>query len=104
MPDDLSGHDIGARTSMFCVDTPLDRRNKNNLGGLDLGNIISAVTTHARWLEKSKQLSVNGKKYYHLIVIRSTGPARDYSGFVTSTYRKVFGFEGWRGPWPLYAP
>ena len=80
LPDDLSGHDIGARASMFCVDTPLDRRNKNNLGGLDLGNIISAVTTHARWLEKSKQLSVNGKKYYHLIVIRSTGTRQGLLG------------------------
>jgi UDPglucose 6-dehydrogenase len=93
LPDDLSGHDIGARASMFCVDTPLDRRNKNNLGGLDLGNIISAVTTHARWLEKSKQLSVNGKKYYHLIVIRSTVPPGTTRGLLLPLIERYSGLK-----------
>jgi UDPglucose 6-dehydrogenase len=74
LPEGLSSYDAGASASMFCVDTPLGGRNENNHSGMDLGNIISAVSTHAKWLGKSKRLRINGKKYYHLIVIRSTVP------------------------------
>ena len=73
-PEELSSHETGASTSMFCIDTPLGEKNEYNYGGLDLKNIISAVSTHTKWLRKSKQLRVNGEKYYHLIVIRSTVP------------------------------
>ena len=57
LPDDLSGHDTSAHTSMFCVDTPLSGQSGNNHGGVDLDNIISAVSAHARWLEKNKSYS-----------------------------------------------
>src|ERR671911_772696 len=73
LPEDLTSHDICARTSMFCVDTPLRDQSGDKHKGVDLGNIISAVTTHAEWLRDSKINSHNnGDKFYHLIVIRSS--------------------------------
>jgi UDPglucose 6-dehydrogenase len=73
LPEDLTSHDICARTSMFCVDTPLRDQSGNKQKGVDLGNIISAVSTHAEWLRDSKNNSQNnGDKFYHLIVIRSS--------------------------------
>ena len=73
LPEDLTSHDICARTSMFCVDTPLRDQSGNEQKGVDLGNIISAVSTHAEWLRDSKNNSQNnGDKFYHLIVIRSS--------------------------------
>lgn len=93
LPGDLSGYDIGARASMFCVDTPLGERNENNIGGLDLGNIMSAVSTHAKWLGKSKQSSINGEKYYHLIVIRSTVPPGTSRGLLLPLIEKYSGLK-----------
>ncbi len=73
LPEDLTSHDISAHTSMFCVDTPLSDQSGNEQKGVDLGNIISAVSTHAEWLRDSKTNShKNGDKFYHLIVIRSS--------------------------------
>jgi UDPglucose 6-dehydrogenase len=77
LPLDLTGRDVGACTSMFCVDTPLSDRRENNdqQKGVDLGNIISAVSTHSKWLRDNKSsCHNNGKKFYHLIVVRSTVP------------------------------
>jgi UDPglucose 6-dehydrogenase len=92
-PGDLSGYDIGARVSMFCVDTPLGERNENDFGGLDLGNIMSAVSTHAKWLGKSKQSSINGEKYYHLIVIRSTIPPGTTRGMLLPLIERYSGLK-----------
>src|SRR5918994_2887931 len=73
LPEDLTSRDVCARTSMFCVDTPLRDQSGDKQKGVDLGNIISAVTTHAGWLRDSKNNSQNnGDKFYHLIVIRSS--------------------------------
>jgi UDPglucose 6-dehydrogenase len=91
LPDDLSGFDTGAIASMFCVDTPLGGENENNYAGLDLRNIISAVSTHAKWLGKSKHLHVNGEKYYHLIVIRSTVPPGTTRGLLLPLINKNSG-------------
>jgi UDPglucose 6-dehydrogenase len=93
LPDDLSGFDTGARASMFCVDTPLGERNENDFGGLDLSNMISAVSTHAKWLGKSKQSSFNGDKYYHLIVIRSTVLPGTTRGVLLPLIKKYSGLE-----------
>jgi UDPglucose 6-dehydrogenase len=68
-PEDLGDHCQSAHASMFCVDTPLNKRK-----GLDLDNIISAISYHAKWLRKSKEVTLNGNNFYHLIVIRSTVP------------------------------
>ena len=92
-PDDLSHYDTDARASMFCVDTPLGRQNENNYGGLDLGNIISAISTHAKWLGKSKELRVNGDKYYHLFVIRSTVPPGTTRGLLLPLIKKYSGLK-----------
>jgi UDPglucose 6-dehydrogenase len=91
LPDDVSGLDTGARASMFCVDTPLGGGNENNYAGLDLGNLISAVSVHAKWLGKSRHLHVNGEKYYHLIVIRSTVPPGTTRGLLLPLINKYSG-------------
>ena len=93
LPDDLSGHDTSAHTSMFCVDTPLSEQSGNNHGGVDLDNIISAVSAHARWLEKNKSYSRNGDKYYHLIVIRSTVPPGTTRGLLLPLIEKYSGLK-----------
>jgi len=93
LPDDLSGYDTGSRASMFCIDTPLGERNANNIGGMDLGNIMSAVSTHAKWLGKSKQSSINGDKYYHLIVVRSTVPPGTTKGLLLPLIEKYSGLK-----------
>jgi UDPglucose 6-dehydrogenase len=73
LPVDLTSHVISACTSMFCVDTPLRDQSGNEQKGVDLGNISSAVSTHAEWLRDCKINSYNnGDKFYHLIVIRSS--------------------------------
>jgi UDPglucose 6-dehydrogenase len=74
LPADLSAYHIIADASMFCVDTPLSESG-NNQDGVDLGNIVSAVSTHSKWLRDYKNNSQNnGNNFYHLIVIRSTVP------------------------------
>jgi UDPglucose 6-dehydrogenase len=93
IPEELSRYDIGASTSMFCVDTPLGVRNEDNDRGLDIGNIISAVSIHAKWLGKSKQLNTNGDKYYHLIVIRSTVPPGTTRGLLLPLINKYSGLK-----------
>ena len=93
LPNDLSGHGISAHTSMFCVDTPLSGQNGVNNGGIDLDNIISAVSAHARWLEKSKSYSRNGNKYYHLIVIKSTVPPGTTKGLLLPLIEKYSGLK-----------
>ena len=93
LPDDLSGHGTSAHTSMFCVDTPLSGQSGNNHGGVDLDNIISAVSAHARWLEKNKSYSRNGDKYYHLIVIRSTVPPGTTRGLLLPLIEKYSGLK-----------
>jgi UDPglucose 6-dehydrogenase len=92
-PEELSSHDTGASTSMFCVDTPLGEKNEYNYGGLDLKNIISAVSTHTKWLRKSKQSRANGEKYYHLIVIRSTVPPGTTRGLLLPLINKYSGLK-----------
>jgi UDPglucose 6-dehydrogenase len=93
LPNDLSGYDIGARTSMFCVDTPLGKRNENSFGLLDLDNMMSAVSIHAKWLGKCKQSRMNGEKYYHLIVIRSTVPPGTTRGLLLPLINKNSGLK-----------
>jgi len=93
LPGDLSGFDTHAIASMFCIDTPLGERNENNFGGLDLGNMMSAVSTHAKWLRKSKQSNVNGNKYYHLIVIRSTVPPGTTRGLLLPLIERYSGLK-----------
>jgi UDPglucose 6-dehydrogenase len=93
LPEELSSHDTGANVSMFCVDTPLGGQNENNHGGLNLGNIISAVSTHAKWLRKSKDLRINGEKYYHLVVIRSTVPPGTTRGLLLPLIEKHSGLK-----------
>ena len=93
LPNDLSGHGTSAHTSMFCVDTPLSGQSGVNDGGVDLDNIISAVSAHARWLEKSKSYSRNGDKYYHLIVIRSTVPPGTTKGLLLPLIEKYSGLK-----------
>ena len=93
LPDDLNGHDAGAHTSMFCVDTPLSGQNGINHGGMDLNNITSAVSAHARWLEKNKGYSHNGDKYYHLIVIKSTVPPGTTRGLLLPLIEKYSGLK-----------
>ena len=93
LPDDLSGHGTSAHTSMFCVDTPLSEQSGNNHGGVDLDNIISAVSAHARWLEKNKSYSRNGDNYYHLIVIRSTVPPGTTRGLLLPLIEKYSGLK-----------
>jgi UDPglucose 6-dehydrogenase len=92
-PDDLSGFYTDARASMFCVDTPLGERIENNFGGLDLGNTMSAVSTHAKWLGKNRQSSINGEKYYHLIVIRSTVPPGTTRGLLLPLIERYSGLK-----------
>jgi UDPglucose 6-dehydrogenase len=93
LPEELSSYDAGANVTMFCVDTPLVGRNENNHGGLDLGNIISAVSTHAKWLGKSRRLRINGEKYYHLVVIRSTVPPGTTRGLLLPLIKKYSGLN-----------
>ena len=64
-----------------------------NHGGVDLDNIISAVSAHARWLEKNKSYSRNGDKYYHLIVIRSTVPPGTTRGLLLPLIEKYSGLK-----------
>jgi UDPglucose 6-dehydrogenase len=88
-PGDLAGHHISACTSMFCVDTPLNNQSGSNQIGVDLGNIISAVSTHARWLRDNKNISQNnGNKFYHLIVIKSSVPPGTTRGILLPLIEK----------------
>jgi UDPglucose 6-dehydrogenase len=93
LPNDLISHVSSAYTSMFCVDTPLSGQSGNNHGGVDLDNIISAVSAHVRWLKKNKSYSNNGDKYYHLIVIRSTVPPGTTRGLLLPIIEKYSGLK-----------
>lgn len=93
LPEELSSYEAGASVSMFCVDTPLSKQAENNYDGLDLGNIISAVSTQAKWLKKNKAVCHNGQKYYHLVVIRSTVPPGTTRGLLLPLIKKYSGLK-----------
>ena len=91
---ELGSHGIIANTSMFCVDTPLSSQSSNNENGIDLGNISSAVSTHAKYLREIKENSKNnGSRFYHLIVIRSTVPPGTTRGILLPLIEKHSGLK-----------
>ena len=92
-PEDLGEHCQSAHASMFCVDTPLSKKKRANRMGIDLDNIVSAVSYHAKWLRKSKEVTQNGNIFYHLIVIRSTVPPGTTSDVLLPKIEKYSGLK-----------